>query len=107
MTFLLLKDYDHYTIVNDDADFSVGRVYPLRGQESPYRVFSSFSPGYQRDPIAIVKSLDEAIPAFLAYYKKNPVQWGLRKASFVLAPHYVCGVTGRAGSTGALVSLSG
>ena len=79
MSFLLLKNYDHYAIVNDDADFIVGRVYPLRGQQGTYRVFSSFSPGYQRDPIAIVKSLDEAVPTFLAYYKKNPVQWEREK----------------------------
>jgi hypothetical protein len=79
MTFLLLKNHDHYAIVNDGADFIVGRVYPLRDQQGPYRVFSSFSPGYQRDPIAIVKSLDEAIPTFLAYFKKNPIQWERKK----------------------------
>ena len=79
MTFSLIKDYDHYAIVNDDADFNVGRVYPLGGQQGSYRVFSSFSPGYQRDPIAIVKSLDEAIPALLHYYKKNPIQWERKK----------------------------
>ena len=38
MTFVLLKRYDHYAIVNDDADFIAGRVYPLNGQEGPYRV---------------------------------------------------------------------
>jgi hypothetical protein len=32
MTFLLLKNHDHYAIVNDDADFIVGRVYPLNGR---------------------------------------------------------------------------
>jgi hypothetical protein len=79
MTLLLFKNYDHYTIRNDDADFLIGQVYPLRGQEGPYRVLPSFNPGHQRDPIAIVKSLDEAIPAFLAYYKKNPVQWEREK----------------------------
>jgi hypothetical protein len=79
MTFSLIKDYDRYTIRNDDAYFLVGHVYPLRDQQGPYRVFSSFSPGYQRDPIAIVKSLAEAIPALLHYYKKNPIQWQRKK----------------------------
>jgi hypothetical protein len=81
MTFSLFKDYDRYTIRNEDAYFLVGHVYPLRDQQGSYRVFSSFSPGYQRDPIAIVKSLDEAIPTFLAYYKKNPVQWEREKSA--------------------------
>jgi hypothetical protein len=38
MRFVLLKNYDHYVIVNDDADFIAGRVYPLNGREGPYRV---------------------------------------------------------------------
>jgi hypothetical protein len=32
MKYLLLKNYDHYAIVNDDADFIVGRVCPLDGR---------------------------------------------------------------------------
>ena len=32
MNYVILKNYDHYAIVNDDADFIVGRVYPLDGQ---------------------------------------------------------------------------
>jgi hypothetical protein len=79
MTFSLFKNYDHYTIVNDDADFNVGRVYPLGGQQGPYKVTSSFGPRHLRDAVGIVKSLDEAIPTFLAYYKKNPVQWEREK----------------------------
>lgn len=79
MTFLLFKDYDHYTIRNDDADFLVGQVYPLHNQQGLYKVISSIGPEHQPSPIAIVKSLDEAIPAFLAYYKANPVQWEREK----------------------------
>jgi hypothetical protein len=76
MTFLLFKKYDYYAIVNDDADFIVGRVYPLHGQQGPYEVTSSIGPVYQeRDEIGIVKSLNEAIPAFIDYYEKNPVPW--------------------------------
>jgi hypothetical protein len=67
MTFLLLKNYDHYAIVNDDADFIVGRVYPLGGQHGPYKVTSSIGTRHLRDAVGIVKSLDEVVPAFLAY----------------------------------------
>ena len=28
------------------------------------------------EEIAVVKSLDDAIPALVAYYEKNPPQWG-------------------------------
>ena len=75
MTFLLLKRYDYYAILNEDADFIVGRVYCLNGQQGPCRVTSSIGPSYQQDGIGVVKSLDDAIPAFLDYYKKNPVPW--------------------------------
>ena len=79
MTFLLLKNYDHYAIVNDDADFNVGRVYPLGGQQGPYKVTSSIGPRHLRDAVGIVKSLEEAIPAFLDYYDKHPVPWEREK----------------------------
>jgi hypothetical protein len=75
MTFVLFKRYDYYVIVNDDADFIVGRVYCLNGQLGPYRVTSDIGPRYQQDDIGVVKSLDDAIPAFLDYYEKNPVRW--------------------------------
>jgi hypothetical protein len=43
-TFLLLKNHDHYAIVNDHADFIVGRVYPLNGQQGPYKVTADVGP---------------------------------------------------------------
>jgi hypothetical protein len=76
MTFVLLKNYDHYAIVNDDADFIVGRVYPLNGLQGPYRVTADVGPmGRKTTDAGVVDSLDEAIPAFLAYYKKYPLRW--------------------------------
>jgi hypothetical protein len=75
MTFVLLERYDHYVILNDDADFIVGRVYPLNGQLGPYRVTSGIGHSYQQGDIGVVKSLDDAILAFLDYYKKTPVRW--------------------------------
>ena len=76
MTFVILKNYDHYVIVNDDADCSVGRVYPLNGQEGPYRVTADVGPlGRETREAGTVDSLSDAIPAFLAYYEKYPLRW--------------------------------
>ena len=36
MNYVILKNYDHYAIVNDDADFIVGRVYPLDGHRGRF-----------------------------------------------------------------------
>jgi hypothetical protein len=41
----------------------------------PYKVTSSIGPWHLRDAVGIVKSRDEAIPAFLDYYDKHPVPW--------------------------------
>jgi hypothetical protein len=76
MTFLLLKRYDHYAILNDDARFIVGRVDPLRGRQGPYKVTSGIGPMYQeRDEVGIVKSLNDVIPTFIDYFKRNPMSW--------------------------------
>jgi hypothetical protein len=79
MTFSLFKNYDHYTIRNDDAYFLIGHVYPLCDQQGPYRVTSSCGSGPGYEEIGIVNTLDEAIPTFLHYYKKNPIQWERKK----------------------------
>jgi hypothetical protein len=75
MTLLLINKCAYHSILNDDADYIVGRVYPLGGQQGPYRVTSSIGPSYQRNDVGVVKSLDDAIPAFIDYYEKNPVPW--------------------------------
>jgi len=62
MTFLLLKNYDHYAIVNDDADFIVGYVYPLNGRQGPYKVRADVGPiDRETYEAGVVNSLDEAI----------------------------------------------
>jgi hypothetical protein len=73
MKHLLLKNYDHYAIVNDDADFIVGRAYPLDGQG--FRVCADLAPDWSDGVVAVVQSLDGAIPALAAYYEQNPAQW--------------------------------
>jgi hypothetical protein len=75
MSFLLFERYDYYAILNEDADFIVGRVYPVNGRQGPYSLSSGIGSSYQQDDIGVVLSLDEAIPAFLNYYKKHPVPW--------------------------------
>ena len=75
MTLLLLKSFDHYAILNEDADFIVSRVYPLNGSQGPYKVTSNIALSYQSDEIGVVKSLDEAVPAFIEFYGRNPVPW--------------------------------
>jgi hypothetical protein len=76
MTFLLLKNHDHYAIVNDDADFIVGRVYPLHGRRGPYKVTADVGPlDRESTEAGIVKSLNDAIPAFVAYYETYPLRW--------------------------------
>ena len=44
MSFVLLKNYNHYVIVNDDADFTVGSVHPLNERQGPYRVRAHVGP---------------------------------------------------------------
>ncbi len=73
MNYVILKNYDHYAIVNDDADFIVGRVYPLDGQG--FRVSADLPSDCECDEVAVVQSLDDAIPALAAYYERNPPRW--------------------------------
>jgi hypothetical protein len=76
MTFVLLKDYDHYVIVNDDADFIVGSVHPLNGRQGPYRVRAHVGiKDRETTEAGVVNSLNDAIPAFLAHYEKYPLRW--------------------------------
>jgi hypothetical protein len=75
MTLSLRKRYDHFAILNEDANFIVGRVYPLNGSQGPYKVSSGIGPSHQQDQIGVVNSLNEAIPAFVDFYKKHPVPW--------------------------------
>jgi hypothetical protein len=58
---------DYFGILNDDSDSYVGYV-ALRGAR--YHVRNDES-----EEIAVVKSLDEVIPAFAAHYEANPPRW--------------------------------
>ncbi len=47
----------------------------LNGRQGPYKVTSFLGPSPQRHDIAIANSLDDAIPAFVDFYKRKPVPW--------------------------------
>jgi hypothetical protein len=80
MNYVLVRYYDHYAILNDDADFIVGRVYPLNGQR--FRVTADLVPeDCDDDEIAVINSLDEAIPALAAHYERNPPRWQRESAT--------------------------
>jgi hypothetical protein len=82
MNYVLLKNYDHYAIVNDDADFIVGRAYPTNGREGPFRVVADLTPDdCDNDQVAVVSSIEEAVPALAAYYEKNPPPWESKTAA--------------------------
>jgi hypothetical protein len=74
-TFMLHNRHYYYVILNVDADLIVARVYVVGGQPGQYEVNSCFGPSYRCGDVGIVKSLDDAIPAFIDYYKRNPVPW--------------------------------
>jgi hypothetical protein len=82
MNYVLLKNYDHYAIVNDDADFIAGRVRPLNGGNGPFRITADLVPDdCASDVIAVVDLIEEAIPALAVYYEKNPPRWECRTAT--------------------------
>jgi hypothetical protein len=76
MKYLLLRSNDNYDIANDDSNFAVAHVYPLRpGEGGPgYRV-SIPVPNTDEYRDVVIKSIDEAIPTVAAYYEANPPRW--------------------------------
>ena len=81
MNYLLVKYFNHYAILNEDADFIVGRASPLNGQQGPFRVTADLRPDGETDAVAVVQSLDDAIPALAAFYKGNPPTWRYESAT--------------------------
>ena len=53
-TFLLFHHGDHYAIVNDDADFIVGRVYPINGQ-GEFQVWAGLAPDWNDGVVGVVQ----------------------------------------------------
>jgi hypothetical protein len=71
MRYLLQKySDDEYVIINDVSDYQAGFVRPLTSGSGPYRVQND-----EPEDIAIINSIDEAIPALAAHYEQNPPKW--------------------------------
>jgi hypothetical protein len=82
MNYVLLKSYGHYIIVNDDANLIVGRVRPLNGKNGPFHVSADLVPDdCPNDVAGVVDSIEEAIPALVAYYEKNRPRWECKTAT--------------------------
>ena len=80
MNYVILKNYDHYAIVNDNADFIVGRVHPLQDQ-SGFRVTADLAPDESDGEVGTVQSLGDAMAALAAYYERNRPKWHRESAS--------------------------
>ena len=87
MGYVLERMGDNYfAIANDNSDCCVGYVrlrggsYEIRDEDSEF--------------ITVVRSLDEAIPALVAYLEQNPPQWGVRGCLPVYQKYGVCRVAG-------------
>ncbi len=74
MNYLLQRFSDHWDILNADTDCTAGSVYPL-DRPGLY----SLCRGHH-DEIALIASIDEAIPTLAAYYDRNPPRWGRERA---------------------------
>jgi hypothetical protein len=84
MNYVILKNYDHYVIVNDAANVTVGRVNPVNGLHSPYRVSFDVGPmDSETFEAVVVDSLDDAIPVLLAHYERFPPQWELSNNAYL------------------------
>jgi hypothetical protein len=83
MDCVILRNYGHYVIVNDDANIVIGRAQPLNGREGPYRVSAELVSNFENSDVAIVGKIQEAIPALVAYYKRYPPVWEHRGSLYI------------------------
>jgi hypothetical protein len=74
--YVLIWNHGHYAIVNDDANFCVGRVY-LDAKNKVFEVRADLVDDYCSSHVGVVGALCEAIPALANLYEKNPPQWKL------------------------------
>jgi hypothetical protein len=75
MAYLLeQRGNNYFSIANCDSDCCVG--YVSRRRDGSYDVEDDWG-----DALTVVSSLDEALPAFVAYCEKNPPQWKCESAT--------------------------
>jgi hypothetical protein len=79
MRYVLLENF---RIINDDADFCIGRVQPTNGGNGPFRVLASVTPDDDCGMVEVttVKNFDQCVAALADYYERNPPRW-LRKSA--------------------------
>ena len=72
MTYQLVTHDDGYHIKHVEADEYVGWLIPLKGGFVVHRAMVLSN---ERQKIAFVKSVDEAVPALADYNEKHPPRW--------------------------------
>jgi hypothetical protein len=70
-----LKTHDQgHHIMHIETGECAGYLEPLKNS-SGFIVHRALALGNEREKIAVIKSVDEAVPTLAAYYEKNPPQW--------------------------------
>jgi hypothetical protein len=70
MTYLLKTDNQSHHIMHVETDECVGYLKPLKRGFILYRALTD-----GRKKIAVINSVDEAVPTLAAYNEKHPPQW--------------------------------
>jgi len=80
MRYVLLENFK---VINDDANFFIGRVQPTNGRQGPFRVIASVTPDDDCGmvEVATANSFDECVEALADYYERNPPRW-FRKSAY-------------------------
>jgi hypothetical protein len=62
------------TFTDVETGQCAGLVKPLKGGKG-FSVHRALTNGYERNRIAVVKSIDDALPALTTYHDENPARW--------------------------------
>jgi hypothetical protein len=74
MIYQLRMDGQSHLIMHVETGECAGYLAPLK-DSSGFIVHRALALGNERQKIAVIKSLDEAVPALAADYEKNPPPW--------------------------------
>jgi hypothetical protein len=74
MTHQLFMHGDGHHIMHAETGDYAGYLEPLK-RGSGFIVHRALTLRNEREKIAVIKSIDEAVPTLAAYYKKNPPRW--------------------------------
>jgi hypothetical protein len=76
--YLLAPHGDYFAIVHVQSCAHLGYVNPCGAK---YRVQNDGSDDDECGEVAVVNSIDDAIPALLTYYEKHPPKWDRESAT--------------------------